>query len=102
MNTVHELETSEQFQEVLEYPHLIVYKVYADWCGPCVAYKPQFSAYAQSTPGVIFVESDVGKNFIKVQSLPTTVFIKNKQIIDKIVGIDMPLLKQKVEQYSSS
>lgn len=100
MNSVYELENIDQFQQVLEHPNLIVYKIYATWCGPCVAYKPQFEDFAQQTPGVIFITSDVSKNFIKVQSLPTTIFIKNKQIIDKIIGIDMPLLRQKVEQYS--
>lgn len=100
MNSVYELDNIDQFQQVLEYPNLIVYKVYADFCGPCHAYKPQFDEFAKQTQGVIFITSDVSKNFIKVQSLPTTIFIKNKQIIDKIIGIDMPLLKQKVAQYA--
>lgn len=100
MNTVYELDTIDQFQQVLEYPNLVVYKIYATWCGPCNVYKPQFEEFAKQTPSdVIFITSDVSKNFIKVQSLPTTVFIKNKQIVDKIVGIDIPLLKQKVAQY---
>lgn len=101
MNSVYTLDTLEQFQQVLEYPNLIVYKIYSNSCGPCVTYKPLFEQFAQQTPtNVIFITSDVSKNFIKVEALPTTIFIKNKQIVDKIVGLDMPLLKQKVAQYA--
>ena len=101
MNSVYEIDTLEQFQQVLEYPNLIVYKIYSNSCGPCVAYKPQFEEFAKKTStNVIFITSDVSKNFIKVHALPTTIFIKNKQIIDKIVGLDMPLLEQKVAQYA--
>jgi thiol-disulfide isomerase/thioredoxin len=100
MNSVYELDTIDQFQQVLEYPNLIVYKIYADWCSPCTVYKPQFEDFAKQNPGVIFISSDVSKNFIKVESLPSTIFIKNKQAIDKIIGIDMALLRQKVAQYA--
>lgn len=100
MNTVYELDNIDQFQQVLEYPNLIIYKIYSNYCGPCVTYKPLFDELAKQTQNVIFITSDVSKNFIKVNALPTTVFIKNKQIIDKIVGLDMSLLKQKIVQYS--
>jgi hypothetical protein len=35
-----------------------------------------------------------------VTGLPTTLFIKNSQIVDKITGIDIPLLQQKIRQYA--
>lgn len=98
---VYELDSIDTFKQLLNYPNLIVYKIYADWCGPCQAYKPQFENCANScTEDVIFVESSVDKNFIKVESLPSTIFIKNNQIIDKIVGIDIPQLNQKISQYA--
>ena len=94
--------TDDQFEQmVLKSDKPVMVDFYADWCGPCQAYKPQFENCANScTEDVIFVESSVDKNFIKVESLPSTIFIKNNQIIDKIVGIDIPQLNQKISQYA--
>lgn len=94
------MDTLEEFQQVLQLPNLIVLKIFADWCGPCHAYKPQFEQLANAVgDDVLFIDAPQEKNFIKVEGLPTTFFIKNNQIVDKIVGIDMPLLQQKVSQY---
>lgn len=98
---VYELDSLDTFKQLLNYPNLIVYKIYADWCGPCQSYKPQFENCAEGCNlDVIFVQSDVAKNFVKVESLPSTIFIKNNQIIDKITGIDISQLQQKIAQYA--
>ena len=100
--SVYEINTLEEFQEVLNMPNLIVLKVYANWCSPCQSYKPEFEQFVQNfnEGEVVFIEADVAKNFVKVESLPSTVFIKDRQIVDKIVGIDMNLLRQKAIQYA--
>lgn len=98
---VYNVNTLDEFQALLNLPNLLVFKVYANWCGPCQAYKPQFEQLSnQYGDNVIFIESDVSNNFVNVTSLPTTFFIKNNQIVDKIFGIDLPLLQQKIQQYS--
>lgn len=100
--SVYEINELCDFQKVLEMPNLIVLKVYANWCSPCQSYKSQFENFVANfhEGEVVFIEADVAKNFVKVESLPSTVFIKNKQIIDKIVGIDMNALRQKTIEYS--
>lgn len=99
---VYNVNTLEEFQALLNLPNLLVFKVYANWCGPCQAYKPQFEQISNqyNSDKVIFIDSDVSNNFVNVTSLPTTFFIKNNQIIDKIYGIDLPLLQQKINQYA--
>lgn len=91
---VYNLENASDFQEVLEQPYLIVLKIFADWCGPCKAYAPLFEECARSYIGsnVYFISADIKQNLVKVESLPTTLFIKDKQIIDRFVGIDMDAL----------
>lgn len=99
---VYNVNTLEEFQALLNLPNLLVFKVYANWCGPCQAYKPQFEQISNqyNSDKVIFIDSDVSNNFVNVTSLPTTFFIKNNQIVDKIYGIDLPLLQQKINQYA--
>jgi thioredoxin 1 len=98
---VFHLTSANDFQQILEQPNLIVLKVYATWCGPCKSYAPMFEecAAAHQDYGVYFIESNNDQNFVKVESLPTTLFIKDKQIVDKIVGIDMDLLREKIKMY---
>ncbi len=98
---VFHLTSANDFQQILEQPNLIVLKVYATWCSPCSAYAPMFEecAAAHQDYGVYFIESNNDQNFVKVESLPTTLFIKDKQIVDKIVGIDMDLLREKIKMY---
>lgn len=98
---VYNITSLEEFQSLLKLPNLIVFKVFANWCGPCQAYKPQFEQLSnQYGDSIIFIESDVANNFVNVTSLPATLFIKNNQIVDKIIGIDLPLLQQKIRQYA--
>jgi thioredoxin 1 len=98
---VYNITSLEEFQSLLKLPNLIVFKVFANWCGPCQAYKPQFEQLSnQYGDGIIFIEADVANNFVNVTSLPATLFIKNNQIVDKIIGIDLPLLQQKIRQYA--
>ncbi len=98
---VYNITSLDEFEALLNLPNLIVFKVYADWCGPCSAYKPQFEQIAnQFGDNIIFIESDVANKFVNVTSLPSTLFIKNNQIVDKIIGIDLPLLQQKIRQHA--
>lgn len=96
---VYNVRTLDEFQALLNLPNLLVFKIYANWCGPCQAYSPQFEQVSNQCSGVNFIESDVDNKFVNVTSLPTTLFIKNNQIVDKIIGIDIPLLQQKINQW---
>jgi len=41
-------ELKENWKEVLAGNRLSVVKVYADWCGPCKAFKPHFHKWAEN------------------------------------------------------
>lgn len=78
------------FQEVLNRNGLVVIMFGASWCGPCKIYFPIFVNYAVDCKytDVAFAYYDVEANVelteeYEVRSLPTTMFIKNRNLIER-------------------
>ncbi|PIN93721.1 thioredoxin [Candidatus Pacearchaeota archaeon CG10_big_fil_rev_8_21_14_0_10_31_24] len=65
---------------------------YADWCGPCKIMAPRFDEAASELKGKVnFAKVDVdGEQELAerfgVMSIPTIVFIKNGEVVDKVTG----------------
>ena len=76
---------------VLKSDKLVVVDFYADWCAPCKALGPVFEFLANQTPDVTFVKVNVDESPDSsisngVRSIPTIIFVKNGEVMDKIVG----------------
>ena len=70
---------------------LTVLKFWADWCAPCKAYAPVFDKVAAAVEGVEFEIIDIDEDSetatkYSVRSIPTTVFVKDGEVVDTIVG----------------
>lgn len=71
----------------------VVVDVWADWCGPCKMLAPNFQAAAKELEGKArFVKLDADKNQklvrkYKVMSLPTILFFKDGEIVDRKSGV---------------
>lgn len=83
----------QRFQEdVLESKRPVVIKVYAEWCPPCKQMAPGFEAVAKEfSDRVSFFELnvDTARNLavqLGIASIPTTLFVKNGQILGKELG----------------
>ena len=71
-----------------------VIRFHAGWCGPCRAYAPTWNKVVNENveTGVEFLEVDVDKDIsgkaaeYKIMSLPTTVVVKEGQIVAKKTG----------------
>lgn len=86
----------------------VVIDVFASWCGPCMSMKPSFEQLAEELADThIFAEINVDEsrdlaiNF-NVTSVPTFIFIKNKQVVGRETGyMSKDELKSHIDDYCS-
>jgi len=84
--------TDENFEEVLNEGKPVVLDFWAEWCGPCRMVGPVIEELAAEYEGrVIIGKIDVDENNdvttqYGIRSIPTVLFIKNGQVVDKLVG----------------
>lgn len=66
---------------------------YADWCGPCKVMAPSIDEVAEEYEGKVLVgKLDVDQNpqvaeMYGIQSIPTLLYIKGGQVVDRTVGV---------------
>ncbi|MFM8255184.1 MAG: thioredoxin [Bacteroidota bacterium] len=85
--------TDENFKsDVLESDKLCVVDFWAEWCGPCRAIGPVIEELAKEYDGKVNIgklnvdhNPSVSMNY-GITSIPAILFIKNGQVVDKLVG----------------
>ena len=80
---------------------LVVIDFSASWCGPCKMIAPMYEQLSDTTNDVIFVKVDVDENpetamKYSVSAMPTFVFIKKGEVVEKLMGANFPKLEQLV------
>ncbi|MDR2770638.1 MAG: thioredoxin [Clostridiales Family XIII bacterium] len=97
--------TEENYDaEVLQTPAPIVIDFYADWCNPCKLMAPAFDEAAAEYAGrVRFAKINVDESKklaikSKVLSIPTLLFFKDGEQVDRVTGpLDAVQLKGRLE-----
>lgn len=90
-----EILTAQQKAEILRSYPIVVVLVYATWCGPCTAFKPQYAAYAKDNASkAYFCQENVELRLSDgVRGIPTMLVYKGERIVERIVGGDLDSLK---------
>lgn len=85
--------TDQDFQkEVFEAKGLVMVDFWAEWCGPCRMMGPVVEALAEEMKGKVKIgKMDVDANptvpgSFGISSIPTTIFFKDGQEVDRLVG----------------
>ena len=84
--------TDQNFQDYKAKGLPLVLDFSATWCGPCKKIAPDIEALAEEYEGrVIIGKCDVDDNDeltskFGVRNIPTVIFLKNGEVVDKTVG----------------
>lgn len=101
--------TSANFdEEVLKADTLVMVDFWAPWCGPCKMIAPAVESLADEYAGrckVVKLNTDENQDVAtryQIMGIPTLLFIKNGEPVDKVVGAASgQQLKEKIEAHLS-
>lgn len=84
--------TNTNFNELLQDSKLVIVDFWATWCGPCRMISPILDEIEEEMPDKITVvkvnvdDADEIAAQYRIMSIPTLLYVKNGQIVDKTVG----------------
>jgi len=84
--------TDANIEEVLQSDKLVVIDFWAEWCGPCKMVGPIIDQISEEYKDRVVVgKLDVDNNDettsrYGIRNIPTVLFIKNGEVVDKVVG----------------
>jgi len=104
---VKEVDKTNFEQEVLQSDIPVMVDFWAPWCVPCRVIAPLVERLAEQYAGRLKVAKlNVDENHelairYQVMSIPTLIFFKNGQVIDRIIGVPREperVIVQKIEE----
>ena len=84
--------TDNNFEELLQSEKPLVVDFWATWCGPCKQIGPAIEELAAEYEGKVTIgkcdieENDDLVSKFGIRNVPTVLFIKNGEVVDKQVG----------------
>lgn len=97
--------TDASFNDILAQGKPMVVDFWATWCGPCRKVGPYIEQLAEKYDGQVIVgKVDVDENDelavqFRIQSIPTILFIKGGEVVDRQVGAaPLAMLEEKLQK----
>ncbi len=99
--------TDATLDEVLATDKLVIIDFWAEWCGPCKMIGPIIEQIGEEyAEKVVVGKVDVDNNDeatakYGIRNIPTVLYIKNGEIVDKVVGAGAKtVFVEKIEKWS--
>lgn len=86
--------TDANYQDLAAQGKLMVLDFWATWCGPCKRLAPAIEALATQFEGQAIIgkvdieESEDLATHFGIRNIPTVLFIKDGEVVDKLVGLN--------------
>ncbi len=82
--------TDSNVEDFIKSP-IAILQFSAEWCGPCKMLGPIIEELATNNEGISIGKVDVDENrevglTYSIRSIPTIIFFKNGEVVEKIIG----------------
>ncbi|KAF9334680.1 Cytoplasmic thioredoxin isoenzyme 2 [Podila minutissima] len=97
------IESTAEFNELINSDKKVIVDFYADWCGPCKVIAPKFEKFSTEFTDVTFVKvnvDDLGEvsQTAGIRAMPTFQTYHKGQKVGEVLGADLNKLKKLVEE----